>query len=172
PRVLTMARELEEPACQRSMTSKPAKHSVSNNRVRPCVCRICHGLRRTHHVLDWQFYSAKQIHPLGANQQRCLPSVRRGLNISWWRSDNQRGAAVFLCNGPSCFNFLLNTILKRRWDRGGVGRVTMSHHLRKGEQKAKRGLGMRRPSPLELTFGWDSILDLGHGQSHRTIMKK
>ena len=48
-------------------------HSVSNNRARPCVCRICHGLRRTHHGLDWRFYSAKQIHPLGASQQRCPP---------------------------------------------------------------------------------------------------
>src|SRR5262249_50192547 len=69
------------------------------------------------------------------------------------------------CNGPSCFSFRLNTILKRRWDRGGVGRVTMSHHLRKGEQKAKRGLGMMRPSPLGTNVLGDSILYLGHGQS-------
>ena len=47
--------------------------------------------------------------------------ARIDLTNCLWRSDIQKGAAVSLRSGRSCFSFLPNPILKRRWDRGGAG---------------------------------------------------
>jgi hypothetical protein len=49
------------------------------------------------------------------------PSARIDLTNWLWRSDIQKGAAVSLRSGRSCFSFLLNPILKRRWDQGWAG---------------------------------------------------
>src|SRR5262245_14384943 len=48
------------------------------------------------------------------------PRARIDLTNWLWRSDIQKGAAVSLRSGRSCFSFLLNP-MKRRWDRGGAG---------------------------------------------------
>jgi len=49
------------------------------------------------------------------------PRERIDLTNWLWRSDIQKGAAVSLRSGRSCFSFLLNPILNRRLDRGGAG---------------------------------------------------
>ena len=49
------------------------------------------------------------------------PRARIDLTNWLWRSDIQKGAAVSLRSGRSCFSFLLNPILNRRCDGGGAG---------------------------------------------------